>query len=247
MRKRLLVLLSIMTALVFLVSCGKAPEEPAMSNEEAIARAEEVVSLYRDFYQAGAQADMYIEQIKAEYPTVGKGYEDWKSLMEEIGGVQSVIGTMVTDSNADTVSAVTTVQGGVRNATIAFVFSKNGYDSITQTAEYSFAEKIEKAGLNTLIGMGTVFIVLILISLIIGMFGYISKIQKAMEAPEEPTLAEKSMESIVSQIAEKEQGLEEDLVDDTALVAVIAAAIAAYTGASGTDGFVVRSVRRVRR
>ena len=41
----------------------------------------------------------------------------------------------------------------------------------------------------------------------------------------------------------KEQREEQELVDDTELVAVIAAAIAAYEGTS-TDGFVVRSIRR---
>ena len=40
---------------------------------------------------------------------------------------------------------------------------------------------------------------------------------------------------------------EEDLSDDMALVAVIAAAIAAYEGQTTTDGFVVRSIRKSRR
>ena len=39
---------------------------------------------------------------------------------------------------------------------------------------------------------------------------------------------------------------EEPEADDTELVAVIAAAIAASEGAASTDGFVVRSIRKVR-
>ena len=42
--------------------------------------------------------------------------------------------------------------------------------------------------------------------------------------------------------AEEEQ--EEELADDGELVAVIAAAIAAYEGSTSTDGFVVRSIKR---
>ena len=42
--------------------------------------------------------------------------------------------------------------------------------------------------------------------------------------------------------AEEEQ--EEELADDGELVAVIAAAIAAYDGSTSTDGFVVRSIKR---
>ena len=39
----------------------------------------------------------------------------------------------------------------------------------------------------------------------------------------------------------------EELADDTELVAVIAAAIAAFEGKQSTDGFVVRSIRKARR
>ena len=38
---------------------------------------------------------------------------------------------------------------------------------------------------------------------------------------------------------------QEDLSSDAELVAVIAAAIAAYEGSAGTDGFRVRSIRKV--
>ena len=96
---------------------------------------------------------------------------------------------------------------------------------------------MEKAALNTLIGMGTVFAVLILISIIIACFGLIPKIQAAFakkeEAPNVP---------VTPAVVAPAQTVEED--DDTELVAVIAAAIAAYEGSTNTDGFVVRSIRR---
>ena len=47
----------------------------------------------------------------------------------------------------------------------------------------------------------------------------------------------------VAQIVENETVQEED---DLELIAVIAAAIAASEGASSTDGYVVRSIRRIR-
>ena len=55
---------------------------------------------------------------------------------------------------------------------------------------------------------------------------------------------ETSIDNTISQIVEKE---EVDVTDDYELVAVIAAAIAASEGAASTDGFVVRSVRKVNR
>ena len=50
------------------------------------------------------------------------------------------------------------------------------------------------------------------------------------------------IDKAVTQIAAQE----EPEADDTELVAVIAAAIAASEGAVSTDGFVVRSIRKVR-
>lgn len=98
-----------------------------------------------------------------------------------------------------------------------------------------------KAGLNTLMGMGTVFVILILISLIISSFGLIDKAQKSKKQQEKkPELAETAATNAVAQIEKAE-----DLTDDLELVAVISAAIAASEGTT-TDGFVVRSIRKRR-
>ena len=97
---------------------------------------------------------------------------------------------------------------------------------------------MSKAGLNTLLGMGTVFVVLILISLIISLFGYIPKLLDSnKKAPEKAETEVK--DNVVAQIVENEE-----LNDDLELVAVISAAIAAYEGSGSTDGFVVRSIRK---
>ena len=53
-------------------------------------------------------------------------------------------------------------------------------------------------------------------------------------------IAQKAMDNTISQIAEQEE-----LVGNAELVAVIAAAIAAYEGSGSTDGFRVRSIRKV--
>ena len=89
-------------------------------------------------------------------------------------------------------------------------------------------------------GMGTVFVVLILISLIISCFNFIPKIQAAFS--KKGKKAEASVDNAVAQIVENEAVQE----DDFELVAVIAAAIAASEGAASSDGYVVRSIRRIR-
>ena len=99
------------------------------------------------------------------------------------------------------------------------------------------------AGLNTLIGMGTVFAVLILISLIISCFKVIPKIQENAARKKAAQKEVAGVDNAVTQIVEQET-VEEAEEDDCELVAVIAAAIAASEGAATTDGFVVRSIRR---
>ncbi len=97
-------------------------------------------------------------------------------------------------------------------------------------------DALADAGINTLLGMGTAFAVLILISLIISLFPMIGKIGKKQPAP---APAKPAAPEVVE---------EEDLSDDEELVAVIAAAIAAYEGSTSAsgDGFVVRSIRKRR-
>lgn len=101
-------------------------------------------------------------------------------------------------------------------------------------------EAMGRAGLNTLIGMGTVFVVLILISMIINGFAVIPKLQKAFskKADEEQAVKEDASPAVQAE----ETAVDE--TDDLELVAVIAAAIAASEGAATTDGFVVRSIIR---
>jgi sodium pump decarboxylase gamma subunit len=96
-----------------------------------------------------------------------------------------------------------------------------------------------KAALNTLLGMGTVFVILILIMLIISMFSWIPKIQAKLSNKNKAGVKERAVDNTIAQIIENEE-----LSDDTELVAVIAAAIAASEGAASTDGFVVRSIKR---
>ena len=112
--------------------------------------------------------------------------------------------------------------------------------SLSVNVNYTFGELMKNAALNTVLGMGTVFVILILISLIISCFSLISKIEAAFKK-KEPAKEEKK--DVVDQIIEKEE-----LADDSELVAVISAAIAAYeadNGSASSDGFVVRSIRKV--
>ena len=96
---------------------------------------------------------------------------------------------------------------------------------------------MEKAVLNTVLGMGTVFIVLIFISYIISLLQHVNKIGAKKQAAEEP------QQTAPAPVVEEPEDEEED---DCELVAVITAAIAASEG-TAADGLVVRSIRKVGR
>ena len=110
-------------------------------------------------------------------------------------------------------------------------------------------ETMTKAGLNTLMGMGIVFIVLIFISFIIYLMKFVPNLISG-EKSEKPAKKEKKSEekkvsgidNAVNAIAAKEEA---ELVDDLELVAVITAAIMASLGdAAPADGLVVRSIKK---
>lgn len=113
----------------------------------------------------------------------------------------------------------------------------------------SLGKKLADAGLNTLIGLFTVFLILILISYIISLFKYIPAIQEKMSKKDAAKNAElTAVQNVSAQTEQKEEieeNIQEELAGDSELVAVITAAIIA-SGAS-PDGFVVRSIRRSKR
>lgn len=135
------------------------------------------------------------------------------------------------------------IKGEKKDAEAEIIFSNDMFLTLESAAlnpSSSFGEMMLKAALNTVIGMATVFVVLIVISIIISWFGIIPKMQAAFSKKKETSAS--SVDNAVAQIAQQEQAI--DATDDLELVAVIAAAIAASEGAASTDGFVVRSIRR---
>lgn len=101
---------------------------------------------------------------------------------------------------------------------------------------YTMGEKMQKAGMNTLISMTVVFAVLILISLLIACFNIVPYLEKKKAEKQQETVPEPAAVPVM-------ETKEVQQTDDTELIAVIAAAIAAGTGAS-TNQFVVRSIKR---
>ena len=151
------------------------------------------------------------------------------------------INVKVSDETSELCTISVKLEFEKRECTFEFVINTDyTLESGAINPSYTTGEKMGKAGMNTLIGMGTVFVVLIFISFIISLFKYISVYENRKKEQKEDT-ASVGVDNAIAQIVSNE---EENVEDDLELIAVITAAIAASEGTS-TDGLVVRSIRKV--
>ena len=151
-------------------------------------------------------------------------------------------GSAVEYSN-DEYTATVPVTFEKEDAEFIYVFDKNlTPTSLSVDVKYSFATTMKNAALNTVMGLGTVFVILIMLIFLISLFQFIpgsgaqeakAKKKAAEEAAAAPTPATVAADPVQES-------------DNSELIAVIAAAIAASEGTS-TDGFVVRSIRKINR
>lgn len=108
------------------------------------------------------------------------------------------------------------------------------------------SEVIQTGLVTTILGIFTVFMILLLICFVIMLF---SKIVMTLEGRNKPETVKKTeVINVKPQEEEPEPVEEENLIDDRELVAVITAAIAASMGGNvSPDKLVVRSLNRVRK
>ena len=161
----------------------------------------------------------------------------YRGSVEDIGNPQADFENATVKVSKDEVIVTVPISGTVHQGSFEAIYDKNLHlTSMTTNIMYSFAEAMGKAGQNTLIGMGTVFVMLIVIMFIIMILGACCSEKKEKKDETASDSVDKAIEGIVAR---------EEAADDTELVAVIAAAIAAYEGSS-TDDFIVRSIKRIK-
>ncbi|WP_167531154.1 OadG family transporter subunit [Butyrivibrio proteoclasticus] len=201
-----------------------------------------------DNFESNLYFDIALNSTDERYEVLASGYDSWYKALDDLG--YNSVETLANDIfvkevnyevNKDDELVVNAVLQGTKHTADMEIYLTNRGEvtDIGVTVNKTTAEKLENAGLNTLLGMGMAFTILILISLIISLFPMLfGGNKKKKESDKEIT--QKAMDNTINQIAEQE-----DLSSDAELVAVIAAAIAAYEGSAGTDGFRVRSIRKV--
>ena len=168
--------------------------------------------------------------------------ESWKSVKDELGAYSSIVSQDVEkDGDVVTISTVAQFEKAKADVVLMLDLGQQMYTRMTYSVQYSLAANMQRAGMNTLMGIGIVFLMLVFLSFVIGLFKYIEKFQNVgkKKAAEEAPKAEEAPAPAIAQ----SEAADEDFADDLELVAVISAAIAAYENTSG-DSFVVRSIKK---
>ena len=242
--KKLASVFAVITCVFALTACGSAkvntlsgtPLTDAATEQSIIAYGEQLVGSMDSIVRGGT-----IEEY-SDYAVFGPALDSYENSLEDIGEVQGFNNEQaVLDSDGNYLINIG-VDGSNHDADVVITVGvKTGTPSnVATNVRYTLGELMEQAGLNTILGMGTTFVILILLSLIISAFALIGKSQDnkkkkaaAIQAAEAPAAAP------AAEVAE-------EVTDDNELIAVIAAAVAASEGQTTTDGFVVRSIRKAR-
>ena len=186
------------------------------------------------------------EQIEA-YMESGDDFTEnamtaWNGAKEELGDMKET-GSVEIEYSNDEYTATVPVTFEKEDAEFIYVFDKNlTPTSLSVDVKYSFATTMKNAALNTVMGLGTVFVILIMLIFLISLFQFIPG-SGAQEAKAKKKAAE---EAAAAPTPVSVAAVPVQEADNSELIAVIAAAIAASEGTS-TDGFVVRSIRKINR
>ena len=177
--------------------------------------------------------------------------QSWQTSKDELGAKKDSNGETTVTFKDDQYTVTVPLKFEKAEANFVYVFDSQGTPtSMTVDVQYGMGKTLQRAGLNTLMGIGTVFVMLVVLSLLISLFRFIPNPEAKKAAEAKAAKAAKEAEAAAIAQAAPAQAApaqaEENLADDGELVAVIAAAIAAAEGTT-TDGFVVRSIRKVKR
>lgn len=238
MRKKISLILGMCLMILTLTACGEDPTKVDYNGytyDQLKGDMETTATALLNMSDEEAQQYMDIED--EQYVLVKNMVTRWVEATEDVGEYQEM-GEFTVTKSGKTLTCELEVIFEERPVILTNVYTYRNMqlEDITADKVLTLGEKMTNAGLNTLMGMGVVFAVLILISLIIycfKIFPYIEQKQKAKKAAALPAVEERTAEDTTAVAVQ----------DDLELIAVIAAAIAASTGTS-TDDFVVRSIKR---
>ncbi|WP_310603200.1 OadG family transporter subunit [Anaerosporobacter sp.] len=258
MKKKLMLLLCLITCMFAITACSAKEEAATFQYDEATVK--ETATQWMDSWN---QMDFksYDDDTLEQLVSSGQMDEATKTVFASWRQAQTDIGAFVETKDVtikeagDKITVVITVKYEKAKNDVEFRVPFDSTLTVDSNAIVveeieTLGSKMQDAGLNTILGMGTVFVVLIFISFMIGLFRFIPMIQEKMSKKQETEInVVEAIDNTMAQIAEQEEE-QVELVDDGELVAVITAAIMASMTANGVeipaDGLVVRSIKRAK-
>lgn len=255
--KRIWLALSMAVSLFVLVGCGAKTDHSAEELDPSILMtmqqgSQQYLELFNEMNSEETIEETIATSAKNKDTVMETALKSWQGIYKDLGAFVSSETAEVEEGEEGYIARIHAVYEN-RNMEFTLMVDEDlAYlTSISFNPEYTFVEKMAKAGMNTLMGMGTVFAVLIFISGLIACFKYINRweenAKKRVAFNTAPVAPAPAPSPAPVQAAPAPAAVEEavDVSDDTELVAVIAAAIAASEGKASADGLVVRSIKRV--
>jgi len=188
---------------------------------------------YRSFAESimsemASYSEEDIDGLITTYETYGmteavNGFNQWKQIGLDAGEFVSIDAFQVTENDDGTQAMNLTAAYTNKKIDAVLTLDGSGYISGLEfslpSENTSLGQKLKEASVNLIVGMGTVFAVLIFLCWVISLFGNINKLEKKFRA-----------NKVKEEIAETKKDILtlEKTTDDNELQAVIAAAIAAY-------------------
>ncbi|MCD7766725.1 MAG: OadG family protein [Lachnospiraceae bacterium] len=243
-----------------------AAEDETEAETEVSMTAEEYYSQLIDNYLAqidtwtDEQVDSYMESEDSVTALIAY---NWNTVKSELGDYVEVTGVTDVQSSADgyggTITATADYEGVSKGGTVTVTLSyEYTYSStygqyvmnltdLTWDVDYTLGVMMQKAAMNTLMGICIVFLMLAFLSFLISKIHYIPEaIEARKKGKEEPAPTPKPAAAPAPAV---EEAVEVNPADDLELIAVITAAIAAAREEDSTvntgDAYVVRSIKKV--
>ncbi|MDD6324115.1 MAG: OadG family protein [Lachnospiraceae bacterium] len=224
-----------------------AEAESEVAETEALSQEEQLKQAMAQYLtEIAGYTDEQLEQMKAsDNASTALIAANWSSVKEELGNfveIESVESGLSEDGYTMTITCKAKYDKLDDNTDVTVVYEANQKDqsvSFSWEIDYPMSKLIERAALNTVMGLGIVFVTLLFLSWLIGKLHIIPDMIEKKAKENEPVAPAAPVTFAAPEVEEEE----EDLTDDLELVAVITAAIAASENTS-SDGFVVRSIKK---
>lgn len=263
--KKILLACILTFVVLALAACGSDKKTELTDQEQLNLEMTAVQFAYQIISLDDATIDGCIEQYEYEQNVpLANGFNSWKSAKKELGEfVDFEAGTTKMESDG---SYTMTIPLHFEKRDCEFVLGVEGrflkdtgngisyINQLTFNPVYTLGEKLSQAATNLVIGMGTVFVILIFLAWVISLFKYVNKAEQKLEEKK------KAKESAAAPAAAPAPAKAAPAVQvtpapssDAELQAVIAAAIAAYEEDMGcsiekqpslNNGIVVKSFKR---